>query len=522
MLSCRLHSQVNVQWHPLVWIMLAAVVGRAWLLFSTRFVPGVNGAYYLVQARALIERGRLGIADMPLTFYLHAALSWLLAKISGMTLTNAIMVAVKVCDTVLPTLVAWPVFVLVRRWAKARGRGDAVPLVAAALASLSLPWFLVVGELQKNSLALVWFALLATTLHGWLQKPTRGRGAALLATLFPLGLTHIGVFGAGLVLMAIVLPVFVLRQGRLLPWKQTLPWLGAGLALLMVTSALVSSKFDPSRIQRLIMAITAPSQFSSDGRQPPGRPDSPLSLDRWLPFLAFALMVVPSLIIAWRRRKELAAADFALVVGGASTVLMMTGPWFSPDKSFRFYLIAALPAILVGSFSLLHIARQGVRRAVLCLVLLTGIGSTFMILLPGGKAVLEDTTMVELKSLAVYIRNPERTLVVAEHGVEWWSAWFLHTFVAQPEALRPEDWQNYETILFLEVKAGQLNLPGRGGPAPVSAQSAGPGDSRPPRAEKGAHPQRPLLIPADAELLHDGATLRLARVDTAPDFVKDN
>jgi len=62
----------------------------------------------------------LGIADMPLTFYLHAALSWLLAEISGMTLANAIMVAVKVCDAVLPALVAWPVFVLVRRWAKAR------------------------------------------------------------------------------------------------------------------------------------------------------------------------------------------------------------------------------------------------------------------------------------------------------------------------------------------------------------------------------------------------------------------
>jgi hypothetical protein len=522
MLRFRLHSKVNVQWHPLAWIMLAAVAGRAWLLFSTRFVPGVNGAYYLVQARALLERGRLGIADMPLTFYLHAALSWLLAKISGIALMDAIMVAVKVCDAVLPALVAWPVFVLVRRWAKARGRGDAVPLVAAALASLSLPWFLMVGELQKNSLALVWFALLATTLHGWLQKPTRGRGAALLAALFPLGLTHIGVFGAGLVLMATVLPMFVLRQGKLLRWKQLLPWLGAGMALLLVTTALVSWKFDPSRIRRLITAITVPSQFSSDGRQPPGRPDFPLSLDQWLPFFAFALMVVPSLIIAWRRRKELAAADFAVVAGGALTVLMLTGPWFSPDKSVRFCLIAVLPAILVGSFSLLYIARQWVQRAVLCLVLLTGIGSTFTILLPGGKPILEDTTMAELKGLALHIRNPERTLVVAEHGVEWWSAWLLNTYVAQPEALRPEDWQNYETILFLEVKSGQVWLPGRGGPAPFWVPGSVPGDSRLPRAEKRAHPQRPPLIPAGAELLYDGATLRLARVVTAPDFVRGN
>lgn len=522
MLSCRLHLKVYVKCHPLAWIMLAAVAGRAWLLFSTPFVPGVNGAYYLVQARALVERGMLGVPDMLLIFYLHAALSWLLTKISGMTLTAAIMVTVKVCDAVLPVLVAWPVFVLVRRWAKARGRGDAVPLAAAALASVSLPWFLVVGDLQKNSLALVWLALLATTLHGWLQKPTRKRGAAMCAALFLLGLTHIGVLGAGLVLMAITLPVFILHQGKLLRWKQILPWLGAAMALLLVTTALVSWKFDPARIQRLVTAITAPSQFSSDGRQPPGRPDSPSSLDHWLPFFFFALMVIPSLIIVWRRRRELASADFAVVAGGALTELMMTGPWFSADKSVRFYLIAVLPAILVGSFSLLHIARQGVRRLVLALVLLIGLGSSAKILLPGGKPFLETATIVELKSLAVYIRDPERTLVVAEHGIEWWSAWFLGTHVAQPGALRPGDWQNYEAILFLEVKSGQAILPGRGAPAPARGQGArrtGPGASRSERAGKEAHPKRPPRIPLGAEILHDGATLRLARVAAAPDYV---
>jgi hypothetical protein len=115
-----------------------------------------------------------------------------------------------------------------------------------------------------------------------------------------------------------------------------------------------------------------------------------------------------------------------------------------------------------------------------------------------------------VEGLAVHIRNPDRTLVVVGYGVEWWSAWFLHTYVAQPEALRPEDWQKYETILFLEVKSGQVWLPGRGGPASFMVSGSVPGDSRPPRAGKGVHPQRPPLIPADAVLLHDGATLRLA------------
>jgi hypothetical protein len=504
---------------PLVWIMLAAIAARAWLLFSTPFMPGVNGAYYLVQARTLIERGTLAVADMPLTFYLHAALSWLLMKVSGMTLTDAIMMAVKICDAVLPTLTAWPVFVLVRRWARAQGLGDAVPLAAAALVNLSPPWLLVVGDLQKNSLAMVWFAVLMTTLHGLVQNPTAGRGAVLLTVLLPLGLTHIGVLGAGLVLMVTVLIVFVFHQGRLFRWKLILPWLATGVALLLVTSALVVWKFDPTRMQRLLTALTNPIQFSSDGRQRPDQPGGLLSLDGWLPFFTFAATVVPALFIARQRRKELNASDFAIIVGAVITVLMMTGPWFSQDKAIRFYLIAMLPAILVGSFALLHIAKPRIRQAVLGLVLLIGVGSSATILLPGGKPVLSTAAMKELQSLKDYIQNPEQTLVVSEHGVEWWSAWFLHTYIAQPEALKPEDWQKYKNILFLEVKAGQLSLPGHGGPAPLRGHGAGPDDSRSLRAEKGRHPKRPRLIPPDAMLLYDGANMRLARVAAAPDFM---
>ena len=492
---------------PLPWIMLLAVAGRAWLLFSTPYMPGVNGAYYLIQARAILERGVLGLPDLPLTFYLQAGLTCLLAKAGGMAMDDAIMLAVKSCDAVLPVLVAWPTFVLVRRWANARSQGNAVALAAAALACLSLPWFMVVGELQKNSLAMVWFALLVANLHGWLMQPTRKRGVALVAVVFVLGLTHIGVLGASLVATALTLLTFLFCQRQGAHWKLILPLVGAGVLILLATSALVAWKFDPSRIARLGLAFTDPSQFSWDGRQMPGQPRSGLSLGSWLPFLGFALAVAPALIIAWRSRLELEAVDFAVVTACALTVLIMTGPWFSPDKSMRFYLIALLPTIWVVSFALTHIERNRLRRAVLGLILLVGLGSSAWILVPGGKPVLEVATMMELKNLAGHIQDPAHTLVVANHGVEWWSAWFLHTPIAQPQALTPEVWQRYKTVLLLTVKSGVVSLPGRGGPGPMRDQATPPGNfsSLP-------------VIPANAELLHDGASLRLEKIDHAPLF----
>ena len=225
---------------PLLWIMLTAMTGRAWLLFGTPYVPGVNGAYYLIQARAILDRGVLGIPDLPLTFYLQAGMAWLIAKAGGVATMDAIMLAVKSGDAVLPVLVAWPTFVLVRRWARANGQGDAVPLAAAALACLSLPWFMVVGELQKNSLAMVWFALLVANLHGWLLQPTRKRAMALVAVLFVLGLTHIGVLGASLLVTALTLLTFLLCQRQGTHWKLILPWVGAGVLILLATSALVA------------------------------------------------------------------------------------------------------------------------------------------------------------------------------------------------------------------------------------------------------------------------------------------
>ena len=179
---------------------------------------------------------------------------------------------------------------------------------------------------------------------------------------------------------------------------------------------------------------------------------------------------------------------------------MLTGPWFSPDKSIRFSLIALLPAIFVVSFALIHMERNELRRAVLGLLLLFGLGSSAWILVPGGKPILEDATMVELKDLAGHIQDPAHTLVVADHGVEWWSAWFLHTHIAQPQALSPEDWQRYQTVLFLKVKSGVVRLPGRGGPGPIHGQGMPPPHSMP-------------AFTVDAELLYDGATLRLDKID---------
>src|SRR4051794_12758741 len=167
----------RVPWLLVSSIVLIGAALRACLLFSTTLVPGINGAYYLVQARSLIERGKLGIPDLPLTFAVQAMLAKLVQWVSGASLETSIVFAVKCADTILPPLIAIPVFALVRQWTRRVGAGSWVPACAALAAAAGAPALMMVGDFQKNSLALLWLAALLWSWHQWLEQPSFKRAA---------------------------------------------------------------------------------------------------------------------------------------------------------------------------------------------------------------------------------------------------------------------------------------------------------------------------------------------------------
>lgn len=315
-------------------------------------------------------------------------------------------------------------------------------------------------------------------------------------------------------MMTVVVSVFTVRQEA--PRRpQFLRWLTIAAFLLVAAGAFVLWRYDSARIQRLITAFTNPAKFATDGRPMralPGHGEPPMT---WLPFLGFAGLVVPGLVIAWRRRRELRAEDLALVTGLAVTVLAITGPWFGADKAVRFYLIALIPTIAVGAFGLMQVTSVRLRRCVYDVALVLGVGTAWPMLRTSGKAILDDAAMAELQSLGRKIPAAGRTLVCAQHGVEWWTAWLLHTPIAQYSALTESDWHAYDSILFLQVKAG-LRMP----PLPRPPQGTGPESDRPAESDHGlpfSSHQRPMRRPLtapEANILHDGNHLRLARLVT--------
>jgi len=528
------------------WVALAAVIAagaaaRAWLLWSTSLIPGMNGGYYLIQSRALLEHGTLGIPDLPLTFLVQASFAKLLQLATVRSSEDCIFLSVRLCDAALPPLAAVPVFLLGRTWCARAGRGVWPAVAAAALVALGMPALSMVGDFEKNSLGMVWLAALVVALHGWMARRSRGRAAAVVAFLGLCGLTHIGVFGAALTLTALTWGADL----ALLPGKdglKTLHDIGvatvAGAAMVALVAGIVLWKFDPARIQRLAGALSSPLEFLQTGghnagpghdpgafapprgaagrlRPPPGMPGfadrrrmgppgggmHPGDLSSWPFFLAAA----GALVLPLRRRRQMPDADRAVTIGCAVTLMILTGPWVGGDVRMRLQLIAMIPAAFAAAYVLANLPGRWTAPACSAALVALVAATSAPLVKRGGHPAISADALAELRALARYVAQPDRTLVVARHGLEWWTAWTLHTRVAQARAVRAADWSKYGAVYFIREKGGDMrgaNRPEGNGPM------GGP---------VGAPPMMGAAIPDGAEILHDGVHFTLARVGAPPE-----
>ena len=531
-------SQVRQGW-LIAFVILFSSILRGSLLFGTALMPGMNGAYYLVQARAVLFHGMLGLPDLPLLFYVQASFARVVRWVSGWDLDSCIRFSVKLTDSILPALVALPVALLVRRWAKAAGAPAWIAPVAAAAVTLSAPILGMVGNFEKNSLGLLWLCLLLLFIHLWLTRPTLPNAAGVLCFWGLAAVTHIAVFGASVMFGALAIAFFlVMRQGQ--GWRALWPLLAAALAVGVIAAGVVLWKFDAARIQKLAAALAHPADYLAGGNMGPGGPGGgrpggmPGFPDGHAPFLFILMQSGPSLIFAvasiaalltcWRRRAVLPPADLCVAGACAVGVLVLTGPWVQGDKAPRFFLIAIAPAVMAAAFALIYCRHRRLRAGIAILGAACMIGPSVFVVCDGGRPVISEDGLRELRSLAPLIANPNKTLVVARHGMEWWTAWALYTHIAQVPALRTSDWQNFEAVYFLRSKTDNRPPPG-GGPGGFSLLGMLGGGPPPPggRPPKGpAHNANPMddpEIPRDALTIHDGNQYIFARVMTPPDFV---
>ncbi len=510
-------------------IVLGAVAVRASVLFSTSLMPGMNGAYYLVQVRAVIEKGHLAEHDMPLIFWLQAGLALVIRAIGRLGLEPAIVLASKLFDSVVPALAAVPAFLLAVRWPGSK-HSIWTGIAAGVLAVLSSGPLSMIGNFQKNAFGMVLVLWCAFFLQQRLSRKS-WRYLTLAGVFLGLvGITHIGAFGVTLmlvVLTGIAWALFVARRSA-----RAFLVIGGGAVGIAGLLGLLTLLGDSSRIAKLIAYLKVPlSLFSFRNatgimRGEPGLSGAS-SLQSVLLFGGLAACAVAVLI--WRRR-DVQPWERALVVSAALLTVFLSSPLLSQDLSSRFDLMTFATAVILVGFLFARggtvITRSAVTTVTLAIVLMAVPSLARSVSSPS----IAETSYAELQSLQTQISDTSTTLIIAQHGLEWWTAWALHTDVAQPMAVTDADWATYASVLYLQeigngrgAGMGLTGMPGRTqAPAGSVFTRPTPPSGTPPvrsgfpfgTAPGGRGGFGGIMLPSDASTLYSGTYFTLSSLPT--------
>lgn len=398
-----------------VFVLVAVAIGlRASMLFSKVLPPGIDAAYYPMQARGVLENGKLPYVEVPLIFWIDAALAKVLIASRGMDVDSATLLASRLVDAVSQPLAAIPLALLMLGFSGAlhrtRSIGSAasdepnsetsrassvLPLVigvfaVSAIAILSPPILRMTGDFQKNSLGLVWMAAGAWATYRALRSSSvlHWLLVAIFAALA--AITHIGAFGVTMVLIASTIGVFAFAKWRMRPRTIAM----AALACVVGAGAMWSLTYAvaPSKATGLVQGVAKmftvgdgpqgrPAMADGMGRRgpnsdgaprdggardggPPDRQGGPQGPPGGIPAGAFPLRVAAWVVLLlfggsaiWRARRvgepEMAAASGAVI-----TALLVTCPLIQGQYAERLSLMTPIPLSIIVGFLLMSWAES--------------------------------------------------------------------------------------------------------------------------------------------------------------------
>ena len=431
----------------------------------TLFPPlavGGDGAYYLVQVRSILRNGTLAFPDFPLLFYFQAGIAHLLTLLVEQR--TAIIAAVRLTDTLLPLMLAIPVFLFARAFQHSgdrQGRAVQALVIVGLMALMSGNTLLMAGGMIKNAVALPlsFFFMFAT--FKWLQE-RQARMLVQMGIWFILAsLTHMSGFIMCVVFEAITLIVSVLvRTARRRALQQ------AGVLLACLAGCLLTVIFfDPVRANRLLNATIRP-EWLFEG--------SPVLL--WLrgftdeayrglsepaemgSGIALGLMGIAAL---WWQRSEKDTSLRIFLVTSVLTTFIFSLPLYRPDVNERLAMLAYVPGMIPAVFLLCRKTTSIALFAPLAAMMILHGVLEVKTLRQTALVPAAHQELVHLKS----ILPPGRIMVITRPMLRWWVAWTMEVHYSTRAAPALASRNSYDAVMVLdEIRSGAFGrVPGPSG-----------------------------------------------------------
>lgn len=325
-----------------------AAVTRARFLFASPYPLGIDGYFYPIQLRALLDGGHLYYPSSPLVLWLMAPLAAVTDPITGAKLGAALGTAA----------VALPVYFVGRRVSGDR----AIGVLAAVLAATSASSFYLSVEFVKSGIGMTFAAVYLALLGSAVARPTRARIAAAALSLVAAFAAH--KLAGALALMSTPAPLWVAwraRGGRLslTDRRLRLALLAAAVAIAALVAAglLAPTRFPGLRDVALLGDLfTGSPDFTIPALDLGRGPALRFGLEA--PIAGALALAAAGLLVAGRRwpaiAGDLPARDRALVVGPAAFALLAVCPWLDAADpqglAFRLRVVLFVPLAVCAAF----------------------------------------------------------------------------------------------------------------------------------------------------------------------------
>lgn len=323
--------------------LVAATFWRRYqFLLDSPYPTGIDGYFYAVQLRSLLDSGELFYPSSPLALWLMAPLAAVTDPITGAKLGAALFTALAVV----------PVYFLGRRL----GGGRAAGLLAAVLVATSVQSFYLATEFVKQGVGLTVAAGFLAVLAAALERTTPLRAVAAFVLLIAVALTHKLAVAIAILGAAPAVGVWYYRRAGLTGLAR---WAGSAAAFIVLV--IIAGLLMPERFPHAAELWTATAMFTSDADW--AIPALRLGPKRALMFghetaIAGALGLAWIAMVAIGRRRGLAGSPApaplrALAVGLAGFAILAALPWLDPRDpnglTYRLRLASFLPLALCAA-----------------------------------------------------------------------------------------------------------------------------------------------------------------------------
>jgi len=182
-------------------IFIFSFVLDLYVLTRYSFSYGIDGAFYDIQVRKIIQYGFPMSNDPPLAYYLLTP---------GVILTGNSFLGIKIGMALMGSLLAFPAFFLTECYSRGKNVGSKVPaLLSAFMVTLNINYFAMIGDYMQNLVGVLFLSIFLYFAIRWFENITQWKRYGVLTVLFLVLnlLTHIYT-GALAVILFFALLVF--------------------------------------------------------------------------------------------------------------------------------------------------------------------------------------------------------------------------------------------------------------------------------------------------------------------------